>query len=91
MRGTSNPNNDTINWLAALTKRYKLVIASKDEPWLYDLEKDPDELVNYFNDPKYSLIVKKLATELTNYGQKYNDPRVKNPHNQNILEKAAGI
>lgn len=90
MRGTGNPNNDTINWLAALTKRYKLVIAPKDEPWLYDLEKDPDELVNYFNDPKYSLIVKKLATELTNYGQKYNDPRTNDPHNKDILEKATG-
>ncbi len=40
-------------WLAAVTEGYKLVISDKDKPWLFDLEKDPDELLNFYQDPAY--------------------------------------
>ena len=40
-------------WVAAVTDRYKLICSTTDMPWLMDLEKDPDELTNYFlNGPK---------------------------------------
>ena len=34
------------SWGSPLTG-YKLVVSSLDQPWLFDLEKDPDELSNY--------------------------------------------
>ncbi|NIJ45118.1 putative sulfatase [Wenyingzhuangia heitensis] len=61
-------------WASVITDRYKLIFdKSKTEPWLIDLEKDPQELINYIKDENYNEIVKKLAKELKAYGQKYND------------------
>ena len=40
------------NRVAALPS-YKLVISSLDGPWLYDLEKDPDELSNHYGREGY--------------------------------------
>lgn len=40
-------------WVAAVTEGYKLVVSNKDEPWLFDLAKDPDELTNFYHDPAY--------------------------------------
>ncbi len=82
IRGTGNTEN---NWVAAITKRYKLVIQPDEKPWLYDLEKDPDELKNFYNMPGYSDVVKKLSAQLLDYGKKYNDSRVLHPSNLAIL------
>ncbi len=65
-------------WLAAVTKRYKLVVSTNDEPWLFDLENDPDELVNRFLDPAYRQTVRELGQELAAYGQRFGDPRAAN-------------
>jgi len=68
MRGTGG-------WLAAVTDRYKLVYALSDEPWLFDMEEDPDELENRFEDPDYADVVRQLTEELAAYCKKYKDQR----------------
>jgi arylsulfatase A-like enzyme len=70
--GTSN-----LRWVGAVTSRYKLIYCAKDDPWFFDLEKDPDELVNNFQNPDYRNVIRKMAQALVEYGNKYNDPRIK--------------
>lgn len=65
-------------WIAAVTSRYKLVVSKKDKPWLTDMESDPDELINFIDEPSLSLLVKKLAKQLKQYGMRHNDPFLKN-------------
>jgi arylsulfatase A-like enzyme len=69
IRGTGN-----LNWISAISERHKFVISPHDEPWLIDKKKDPDELVNFCNNPEYRSVVKKLAEDLKAYGEKYKDP-----------------
>jgi len=72
VRGTGGPE---ANWLGAFTSRYKFIVSPRDIPWLIDMEKDPDELKNFFSDPEYRPIVRKLAAELIAYGEKFKDGR----------------
>jgi arylsulfatase A-like enzyme len=55
------------------TQRYKLIHFYNDiDAWeLYDLEQDPHELKNLYNDPSYQDVVKTLKTELTGLREKY--------------------
>jgi arylsulfatase A-like enzyme len=57
------------------TKRYKLIHFYYDiDAWeLYDLEKDPNELNNVYDDPAYTDIVKQLKTELDRLRKEYKD------------------
>lgn len=71
--GTSN-----LLWVAAVTSRYKLIYCAKDDPWFFDLEKDPDELINNFQNPEYRNVIRQMARALLEYGNKYHDPRIKN-------------
>jgi len=64
-------------WVVAVNDRYKLVIDKKEKPFLIDLEKDPDELVNFYYDKSYSDIAKKMQTELFKQLEKYNEPGLK--------------
>ncbi len=64
-------------WLAAITDRYKLIFSGQDDPWLFDLDKDPDELVNAFCKADYRETVRTLSQQLLAYGKKYKDPYVK--------------
>jgi uncharacterized sulfatase len=61
-------------WVAAFDRRYKLVISSLDQPWLYDLEKDPDELVNYFGREGYDEHFIRLRDELIAQMKKFKEP-----------------
>lgn len=65
-------------WVAAITPRYKLICTTDKEEatWLIDLEKDPNELTNRYNDPAYSKVVKQLSKALLKYGQSTNDKMV---------------
>jgi len=75
IRGTGGP---AAGWLAAVTDRYKLVYSPADDPWLFDLEKDPDELTNFFLDPACRETVRELSREIVAYGKKYGDERIEN-------------
>ena len=70
MRGSGK---DDSGWVAAVAKRYKIVYKKGEEPWLYDLKDDPDELVNFYKDKKYAGVVKEMSAELIEYGKKYGD------------------
>ena len=59
------------SWAAAFTNQYKLVL-SRDEPWLFDLYEDPDELYNKYRDPEYAEIGEKLRTALLEAMAEYN-------------------
>ena len=71
-RGTGEKSG----WLMAVSDRYKLVVSSNDQPWLFDLERDPDEMINMISSPGYREIGMKLGAELENYGKKFKDPRL---------------
>jgi len=57
------------------TKRYKLAHFYYDiDEWeLFDLQKDPDELHNVYNDPAYAEVVKQLKAELEKLRAQYGD------------------
>jgi len=61
-------------WVAAVDNQYKLVLSPQDKPWLFDLEKDPNELVNFYNDPAYKKIAERLEKELYAQMKKYKEP-----------------
>lgn len=65
-------------WVAAVTRRYKLVYSTRDDPWLFDLEKDPDELTNFFTHSDYRDTVRTLSEQLRAYGHSRGDPRLAN-------------
>jgi arylsulfatase A-like enzyme len=84
MRGTGEEQG----WVAAITRRYKLVYSTQDDPWLFDLDRAPDELANFFTGDEYREIVRSLSMQLRHYGQTRNDPRVANARIQADLRWA---
>jgi len=69
--------NAASRWVAAVNNRYKLVLSPVDKPWLFDLHIDPDEMINFYNNPKYSDIAKKMKDELYRQMKQYNEPLLK--------------
>ena len=84
-RGTGN--SAQAGWIAAVTKCYKLVFSVQDDPWLFDLEKDPDELINFYKNPAYRDAIRTLVGQLLDYGKKFQDPRLNNPKLQTDLQQ----
>ena len=76
IRSTENSRGAGCKWIAAITKRYKLVATHQDELWLCDLEKDPDELTNFAEKPECKQVVAQLSKALIEYGQRCKDPYV---------------
>ncbi len=64
-------------WVAAVNNRYKLVLSPTDKPWLFDLEKDPDEMINFYNNPQHKGIAEELTKELFRQMELYNEPLLK--------------
>jgi len=63
-------------WIAAVTDRFKLIVAADEEPWLFDLEKDPDELANHIGKTEHASIVRSLAEQTLQYAQASGDPQL---------------
>ncbi len=57
------------------TDRYKLIhFYYNVDVWeFYDMERDPNEVSNQIDNPKYKKIIKELKAELTQLQQQYND------------------
>ena len=57
------------------TNRFKLIhfYYSMDEWELYDLDKDPNEMNNLYNNPKYKKLIKQLKKKLKSLQVKYRD------------------
>ncbi|MCL7762984.1 sulfatase [Polaribacter sp. Z014] len=64
-------------WASAVSDRYKLVIDKKEKPYLFDLQKDPDELINFYYDAAYAGIAKMMQTELFKQMKMYDEPGLK--------------
>ncbi len=61
----------------AVNRRYKLVLSQADEPWLFDLHMDPDELVNVYSNPEYKEVAEKFKAELIAQMARYNEPALR--------------
>ena len=66
-------------WLTVIDECYKLVLSVNDRPWLFDLEEDPDELLNFFGRPGTQEVTKRLATALAQYAKKCDDTHADSP------------
>ena len=64
-------------WVAAVDSRYKLVLSPMDFPWLFDLKRDPDELINFYSDPEYKPVKERLKTELEKQMEQFGEPLLK--------------
>jgi len=64
------------HWAAAVDRQYKLVLSKYAPPWLFDLKKDPNEIINYSGNPSYNGIMEKLRHELRNAIEMYKFPLV---------------
>lgn len=56
--------------------RYKLIRFYNDKKFweFYDLEKDPSEMANQYNNPEYQEIISSMKTELKQLQEEYDDP-----------------
>ncbi|MDF7823908.1 sulfatase [Pontiellaceae bacterium B12227] len=61
-------------WVAAVSRRYKLVLSVNDDPWLFDLEKDPDELNNFYTNPEYKQVAEKMQAGLVAQMERFKEP-----------------
>jgi hypothetical protein len=67
----------SVQWTAAFQQQYKVVISDTDVPWLFDLNKDPNELINFFDHPDYDKIKTDLLIKLQRFMKKYKVPMAK--------------
>jgi hypothetical protein len=57
-------NGNRPRWVAAISDGYKLVFSKRDVPWLFDMNTDHDELVNYANSELHQEIYARLRDAL---------------------------
>ena len=74
-------------WVAAVDRRYKLILSVGDEPWLLDREQDPDEVLNFWRRPGTRSASVRLAKGLRSYGISNSDPHLRNPMISAALEE----
>ncbi len=59
------------NWASAIMQQYKLVVYTGDVPWLFDMESDPHEIINFLDHPEYlevsTILFEKLEFALENF------------------------
>ena len=91
MRSTYNGKPTGSIWLSVLTDRYKLIFSSDKKPWLFDLEKDPNELVNQYANPEYSKTISRLVKGLRQYALDNNDGFIKNPNIKAGIDRAKSL
>ncbi|MDE3742054.1 sulfatase [Maribacter polysaccharolyticus] len=75
------------------TDRYKLIhfYYDLDEWELYDLEKDPSEMHNVYNDPAYAEVREEMHVQLEAMRTKYGDSDVLNQEHLDRFLKAKGL
>jgi N-acetylglucosamine kinase-like BadF-type ATPase len=66
------------------------MLSDVDDAWLLNLEKDPDELKNFIDDPEEKETVAQLAKQLKRYAEKTGDAKVKDPHTGKVLAGLLG-
>ena len=63
-------------WLGTFSRDYKFIVAPGAAPSLFDLANDPHELTNLFTAPAQRDTVRRLATALHDYAQRFQDPHL---------------
>lgn len=61
-------------WVAAITRKYKLILATNEQPWLFDLEKNPQETINQYGNEAYRDIANSMTTELFKQMKHFEEP-----------------
>ena len=61
-------------WILGTPLSWKLVLSHSDKPWLFDLQKDPDELRNFFGREGYGEVTKRLTKELFAQMKEFKEP-----------------
>jgi uncharacterized sulfatase len=79
MRGVMSPTGEAVYWLAAFDDRFKLIIGRAEKPWLIDLQQDPDEVHNFYNQTSTQEVTSHLKKELKRLLVKTNDPALNDP------------
>jgi arylsulfatase A-like enzyme len=74
-------------WIGSFSSRYKLILSAEDDPWLLDLEQDPDELHNHILEAGNESIVRDLAIKLQAYATEFQDPFLQNTKMSDDLGK----
>ena len=70
------------------TERYKLIHFYQFDEWeFYDLDKDPDEVQNEYNNVDYADVVDSLKTQLKSLQQDYGDNTTTKPFTPKQLQK----
>ena len=69
---SGNPSYGTIR-RAVVTERYKYIYDSSHAHELYDLEKDPHEMNNVADDPRYETVLKELHEACKRFHQDHQD------------------
>ena len=64
---------------AAGAHRYNLSFGRRPAEELYDMARDPDQLVNVASDPAYARTLDVLRNELATHQYRYGDPRAQSP------------
>jgi uncharacterized sulfatase len=77
-------------WLCAVSDRYKLVYSDIGDPWLFDLEKDPDEMINLFNEAASKKIVTTMTSQLRSYSKLQKDPYADLPQIKSAMDEVLG-
>ena len=77
-------------WLCAVNDRYKLVYSEMGDPWLFDLEKDPVELINLVNDPESKNITTTMIDQLQRHCKLQKDPFGDLPEIKSAITAALG-
>jgi len=75
-------------WVAAVDARYKLILSVDDEPWLFDAEEDPDEVLNMYRRPGTEGVAERLAIALQAYGKNNKDPHLDDTKIKSSLNEA---
>ena len=78
-------------WVAAVDRRYKLILSVNDGPWLFDAEQDPDELLNFYLRPGTEGVAERLGEALRQYSVERKDPYFTHPKIAASLASVLGI
>ena len=80
-------NVGLMTWLSAVTKDHKLVVGASGQPWLFDRNADPDELVNVADSPKHRKVAARLGQQIVDYIKRTGDPYGKHPRLRANLQR----
>jgi len=77
-------------WAAVVSSGYKYVVSKSGIPWLFDLNEDPDEIINFYEmDAKYTAIGDDLRNKMLDYIDKYGPLRLTEVGNVVYFDKPA--